>query len=81
MALISRTSPAINIKMSKPATGGGLSATSSAITFGGVGTSINRIDNLSDVVEGNPSDGDVLTYSSSDDKYYVKTLDLDGGTF
>lgn len=47
---------------------------------------VNRLDGLADVVEGTPSDGDVLVYNASDDKYYVRSIsniayDLDGGNF
>lgn len=51
----------------------------------------NRIDLLEDVVEGTPSNGAILTYNTSDDKYYVLPLNvsdttisntvLDGGLF
>lgn len=45
-----------------------------------------RLDGLQDVVEGSPANGDILTYNSSNDKYYVLPLSLDnraldGGTF
>ena len=51
----------------------------------------NRIDLLEDVVEGTPANGAILTYNTSDDKYYVLPLNvsdttisntvLDGGLF
>jgi len=40
-----------------------------------------RLDGMSDVVESSPQNGDTLVYSSSDDKYYVQALTLDGGSF
>lgn len=40
-----------------------------------------RLDGLVDVVEGTPANNETLVYNSEDDKYYVKELDLDGGTF
>lgn len=59
---------------------------------GSAGTSgANRLDQLQDVVESTPANGAILTYSSSDDKYYVLPLNvsdttisntiLDGGLF
>lgn len=67
-------------------------ATSSGVTLNNQGGAIsfNRLDQLTDVVEGGaPQDGSVLTYNASDDKYYVQPLNagalnnqnLDGGTF
>jgi hypothetical protein len=50
-------------------------------------TKSNRLDLLDDVVEDNPTDGAVLQYRASDDKYVVNPIsfdnlgDLDGGTF
>ena len=50
-------------------------------------TKPNRLDLLDDVVEDNPTDGAVLQYRASDDKYVVEHIsfdnlgDLDGGTF
>lgn len=45
-----------------------------------------RFDELLDVVEGTPSNGDVVIYNAATDKYEVKSLGntsitLDGGTF
>ena len=40
-----------------------------------------RLDGLSDVVEVSPQNGDTLQYNSADDKYYVQSLQLDGGSF
>lgn len=45
----------------------------------GVGTS--RLDQLLDVREITPEDNQTLVYDSATDKYIVKFLDLDGGTF
>jgi len=52
---------------------------------------VNRIDLLEDVVEGTPANGAILTYNTSDDKYYVLPISvsdttisntvLDGGLF
>jgi hypothetical protein len=62
-------------------------ATTSGVTLNNQGgTIIPRLDNLSDVVEGSPVDGAVLTYNAEDDKYYVLPPDfnntsVDGGTF
>lgn len=50
--------------------------------LGGGGTGAgNRLDTLEDVVEGVPEDNATLVYNASTDKYEVKPLDLDGGTF
>lgn len=45
-----------------------------------------RFDQLLDVVEGTPSDGDVVTYNAATDKYEVRPIGnveitMDGGTF
>lgn len=43
---------------------------------------IKRLDQLEDVVEGpTPKEGEVLAYNAAEDKYYVKSNSLDGGTF
>lgn len=43
---------------------------------------INRLDTLSDVVEGvAPKDGDTLNYDSVTDTYVVGKIQLDGGGF
>lgn len=69
--------------------------TGSAGAVGYVGSAgasgANRLDQLQDVVEGTPSNGAILTYSTIDDKYYVLPLTvsdttisntvLDGGLF
>lgn len=52
----------------------------------GTGSTFSRFDQLVDVVEGAPANGDVVVYNASTDKYEVKTLSntsiqLDGGTF
>lgn len=60
---------------------------SGSITIGNMGAVASpRLDNLQDVVEGSPANGDILTYNSADDKYYVIPINidnksLDGGTF
>lgn len=53
---------------------------------GGTYVSGNRLDKLDDVIEsdnlgGLPADNATLVYSAADDKYIVKELNLDGGTF
>jgi len=45
-----------------------------------------RFDELLDVTEGTPSNGDVVVYNAANDKYVVQSLSntsitLDGGTF
>jgi hypothetical protein len=52
-------------------------------------TSVVRFDQLADVVEGTPNDGDFVVYRAYDDKYVLKSVgeielpavDVDGGTF
>jgi hypothetical protein len=51
-------------------------------------TSVSRLDQLDDVIEGTPGDGDVLVYRAADDKYVVQPIDassllidIDGGSF
>lgn len=51
-----------------------------------IGAATQRLDQLLDVEEGTPSDGDVLVYRASDDKYVLQPLNisnssLDGGSF
>ena len=50
------------------------------------GVAISRFDELLDVQEGTPSNGDIVVYNASTDKYEVKGFDetsavLDGGSF
>lgn len=47
----------------------------------GVSTAASRLDALQDVVEQTPTNGSTLVYDVTTDKYIVKQLDLDGGTF
>ena len=66
----------------------GLSTTAGSVTLRGTSVS-NRLDNLIDVVESNPANGDTLVYNSTTDKYVVQALsinsnnitEVDGGTF
>jgi hypothetical protein len=56
----------------------------SVITGGAVSGA--RFDQLLDVQEGTPSNGDIVVYNAADDKYVVQSLSntsitLDGGTF
>jgi hypothetical protein len=57
--------------------GGTITVTSSAITADG----ITRLDQLDDVVEVAPSQGDSLLYNAADDKYVVGPINIDGGFF
>ena len=55
-----------------------ISATSSGVP--------QRFDQLLDVVEGTPNNGDVVTYNAATDKYEVRSIanveiTMDGGTF
>lgn len=52
----------------------------------GAAASGSRFDELIDVQEGTPSNGDVVVYNAANDKYVVQSLSntsitLDGGTF
>ena len=40
-----------------------------------------RLDTLSDVQETSPETGDTLVYDATSDRYVVKTMNVDGGTF
>lgn len=54
-----------------------------SITAGGLGgVALNRLDRLDDVIEPtNATNNATLVYNSQTDKYEVKLLDLDGGSF
>jgi len=57
----------------------------SLIASTGAGTA-TRFDQLLDVTEGTPANGDIVVYNASNDKYEVKSLGntsitLDGGSF
>ncbi len=41
----------------------------------------NRLDACEDIVESNKSNGNILFYNSSTDKYELTTDDIDGGSF
>ena len=84
---VNRRTAAITVK----ASGGIISpSTSSGVVLNNMGAAIGaatqRLDQLLDVEEGTPSDGDVLVYRASDDKYVLQPLNisnssLDGGSF
>ncbi len=59
------------------------STSSPTLTLNNLGAAAasGRLDTLQDVVEGSPANNYTLVYSSTDDKYYVQELDLDGGSF
>lgn len=44
-------------------------------------TKANRLDQMVDVIEEDLVDGATLVYRASDDKYILKTPDVDGGSF
>jgi hypothetical protein len=49
---------------------------------GSTAVSLNRLDNLDDVIEGETAANNAtLVYNSATDKYVVQELNLDGGTF
>lgn len=65
---------------------GGLQQTAKVNPVSLISTSGQRFDQLLDVVEGTPSNGDVVTYNAATDKYEVKSIadvemTMDGGTF
>lgn len=65
---------------------GGLQQTAKVNPISLISTSGQRFDQLLDVVEGTPSNGDVVTYNAATDKYEVKPIaevemTMDGGTF
>ena len=55
----------------------------------GAGSTLSRFDQLTDVVEGTPANGDVVVYNAATDKYEVRnisntsisSIELDGGSF
>lgn len=56
------------------------------VTLVSAGASVNRFDQLTDVVEGSPGNGDIVTYNAATDKYEVRPIanveiTMDGGTF
>ena len=58
----------------------------SLIASTSAGGGVGRFDELLDVTEGSPANGDIVVYNASNDKYEVKALSntsitLDGGTF
>ena len=69
----------------KTAPGGGLQQTPAAVTLKNIiaTEASRRLDNLVDVVPDNNSTeaGSTLVYDPVTDKYIVKLLDLDGGSF
>ena len=71
---------AINIRVN---TAPGGSLLPSAITLKNTIQTTQRIDTMGDVIADNANTvaGSTLVYDPSTDKYIVKLLDLDGGTF
>jgi len=56
------------------------------VTLVSAGASVSRFDQLTDVVEGSPNNGDIVTYNATTDKYEVRSIanveiTMDGGTF
>jgi hypothetical protein len=73
MSLLPRASQRIKIRVKTINTGSALP---------GGGNVVTRLDTLQDVTEGpSPQDGDTLVYNSLTDKYEVRPIELDGGTF
>jgi hypothetical protein len=75
---------ALSIKL--VSSGGSLKPSSSAqavtvTSASGVSSAASRLDALQDVIEDSPTNGSTLVYDVTTDKYIVKQLDLDGGTF
>ena len=69
----------------RTAPGGGLQQSTSAVTLKNTiqSDAEKRLDTLADVIADNANTvaGSTLVYDPSTDKYIVKLLDLDGGTF
>lgn len=72
----------INVKVQQNPSGGFVQ-TSSPITLRNTIQNIARLDGLFDVVPDTAAtaNGSTLVYDTTTDKYIVKELDLDGGTF
>lgn len=93
MAIISKVTIAnqrLNGAVTVKNVNGGLQQTNKvnpiSVVTGSAGAGASRFDELLDVTEGTPSNGDVVVYNASNDKYEVKSLGntsitLDGGTF
>ena len=80
MALTATLSPSRPlVVVSTSNSGGGLNPQSVSLRGGTSGAT--RLDQLADVVESSPSDGMTLVYNSTNDKYVVQTMNLDGGEF
>lgn len=95
MAIISKVTiagQALNPSITVKNVNGGLQQTNkvnpiSVVTGTGGGTGgVGRFDELLDVQEGTPSNGDIVVYNAANDKYVVRSLSntsitLDGGSF
>lgn len=86
MALLTTTTTTANVVVKS--VNGTLQTTGKVnpVTLVSAGTSVSRFDQLADVIEGTPSNGDVVTYNAALDKYEVKAISnveitVDGGTF
>jgi hypothetical protein len=86
MALLTTTTTTANVVVKS--VNGTLQSTGrvNPVTLVSAGTSVSRFDQLADVIEGTPSNGDVVTYNAALDKYEVKAISnveitVDGGTF
>jgi hypothetical protein len=75
---------ALSIKLVSSAGSLKPSSSAQAVTVtsaSGVSLASARLDALQDVIEDSPTNGSTLVYDVTTDKYIVKQLDLDGGTF
>lgn len=86
MALLTTTTTTANVVVKS--VNGTLQSTGrvNPVTLVSAGASVSRFDQLSDVVEGTPNNGDVVTYNAATDKYEVRPIanvemTMDGGTF
>lgn len=73
-----------NIVVRTTSSGGLVPSSATQITLTGQISSTvkNRLDELTDVIEGNyPENNQTLVYDSSSDKYIVGYLPIDGGSF
>lgn len=56
-------------------------STGASVTLTAFPATSARLDTLEDVLEITPANNSTLVYDSTSDKYIVKQIDIDGGTF
>lgn len=78
---VNRRTPSIVVR---PSAGGVLLPTSASVTIqnqGSIAAATNSLADLQDLVVQDPVDNAVVTYDADENKYVVKKLSLNGGTF